>query len=278
MRAMSNRPIDVREKLSPREFVQEYIVPNKPVIVSDALDTWRARELWTPEYFLSLLGTLPVEVTRDGPDPEGRMPYSEFYEHLRLAQTGPVPEDGSIQHLRYMRMREMAPLEQVRGQWARPYFMPKRGYCIPFAPLGLDPTRERYPGFGLFISPRGGASKLHVDGIRSNAIVCQVHGSKRCYVLAPDQEAQLPDRDSRRARQVKHLEFEPPSFGRAKMVEFDLHPGETLFVPHLWFHEVHTTQTSISLTYNFVHGSEALGFAWWFLKTSLTNPNSHSVG
>ncbi|QRO01489.1 cupin-like domain-containing protein [Archangium violaceum] len=275
---MSKRPVDVRENLTPEEFIHEYIEKNRPVIVTGAMKNWRAPSTWTPESFRELFGDMPVEVTADGPVVLEKMPFSAFYEHLKAASEGPGEPDGSIDKLRYMRMRELESLEKVNGDWARPGFMPEGGYVIPFAPFGMDPTRKRFPGFGLFISPKGAASKLHVDGIRSNAIVCQVYGSKRCFMFAPDQEALLPDQESRRARKLKRLDYERPDFGKAKMVEFDVNPGEIVFVPRQWFHEVHTLNTSISLTYNFVHGCEALGFASWFLRTSITNPASHNVG
>ncbi|MBN1209742.1 MAG: cupin-like domain-containing protein [Myxococcaceae bacterium] len=275
---MNKRPIDVREKLSRDDFIREYLAPSRPVIIKDSMEGWPALEKWSPEYFKTVFGDMPVEVTRDDPNPVGKMPFSELYEHLREAQAAKPQPDGSISHLRYMRMRELEPLEPLRGQWRQPDFMPTSGYLIPLAPFGMDPTQKRFPGFGLFVSPKGAASKLHVDGIRSNAIVCQVHGTKRCFAMAPDQAALLPDLETRRARKLKHLDFERPTFGQAKVLEFDVNPGETLFIPRFWFHEVHTTSTSISLTYNFVHSSDTLGFAWWFLKTSITDPASHNVG
>jgi hypothetical protein len=50
---------------------------------------------------------------------------------------------------------------------------------------------------------------------------------------------------------ARHLDVERPDFHGIRSLEFDVHPGETLTIPHSWFHEVHTLSTSISLTYNF---------------------------
>jgi hypothetical protein len=42
--------IDRRHKLPYEDFAHEYLFPNKPVIVSGALEGWRAIAIWTPEY------------------------------------------------------------------------------------------------------------------------------------------------------------------------------------------------------------------------------------
>jgi ribosomal protein L16 Arg81 hydroxylase len=48
-----------------------------------------------------------------------------------------------------------------------------------------------------------------------------------------------------------------------------LEPGEILFIPHLWFHEVCNLTTSISLGYNFLHISTLLGFFRWTMQGGL---------
>src|ERR1700756_642454 len=52
--------IDRRHQLLYEEFAEEYLFPNRPVIISGAIDGWRALDNWTPEYFKTKYGSLNV--------------------------------------------------------------------------------------------------------------------------------------------------------------------------------------------------------------------------
>jgi hypothetical protein len=273
-----NRPIDVRQDLSAEEFVSRYVVGNQPVIVTDAVERWPASRRWDLHYLGHLFGDGPLAVADDGAEPVGTMRFTELVDHLDASSRDEGPADGSISHLRYLRARDRWIFERSKADWARPYFMPSRWYCVPLALRDWDPSRNLCPGFNLYISPRGAASKLHVDGMRTNSVLCQIRGRKRCFLISPDQEALLPDRAERRRRRARRLTRQPPDFGRARVLAFDLHPGEILLFPRSWFHEVHTLETSVSLSWNFVHGSEARGFYPWYLKALLANRELLNVG
>lgn len=275
---MSSRPIDVRTRLSPEEFKQKYVLGNRPVIVTDAMEGWVARN-WTPEGLRHVFADAPIGVSDDGPYAIATLSYDDFLQHLREAEISDGPEDGSIAHLRYLRAREQYAFDRIRGQWSKPYFMPEGGYCVPLAPFRADPAQERFPGFNLYVSPRGAASKLHVDGLRTNSVLCQLHGVKRCFVIPPDQGHLVPSREQRNARKGRHLSRQPaPDFGGATAMQFDLHPGEILMFPHGWFHEVHTTSTSISLSWNFVLADEARQFIPWYVNALVMDRKKLDVG
>jgi hypothetical protein len=52
-----------------------------------------------------------------------------------------------------------------------------------------------------------------------------------------------------------------PNFHKA-VVNYDdeLLPGEILFIPQGWYHHIETLEDSVSLTWNFVHASQAKQF------------------
>jgi hypothetical protein len=55
-----------------------------------------------------------------------------------------------------------------------------------------------------------------------------------------------------------------PEVDRAHVAyDFVLHPGETVFVPHDWYHVVKSATDSISLTWNFVHRETVQRFLSW---------------
>ena len=55
-------PIDKREKLSLKEFLHEYVLKNRPVVLTDAARGWKAISKWSPEFFREKYGEKRVPV------------------------------------------------------------------------------------------------------------------------------------------------------------------------------------------------------------------------
>src|SRR5579859_4113224 len=68
--------IDRRHKLPYEAFAHEYLFPNKPVILSGALEGWQAVANWTPDYFKDKYGTMNLSI--DGED----YTMAEFIDHV----------------------------------------------------------------------------------------------------------------------------------------------------------------------------------------------------
>ena len=86
---------------SPTEFLRDYVLPNRPCIITDALQGWKALSLWTDDYLTSKLGEalISVNVTPNGrgdavlddkyfvmPE-ERRMTFAEFLSKLRAPKS-----------------------------------------------------------------------------------------------------------------------------------------------------------------------------------------------
>src|SRR5207248_308885 len=54
--------IERRSNLSREEFLEEYYSVNRPVILVDLMQTWKALSLWNPEYLKQKCGNEIVEV------------------------------------------------------------------------------------------------------------------------------------------------------------------------------------------------------------------------
>src|SRR5262249_33528627 len=54
--------IDKREKLSRKEFLHEYVLKNRCVVLKDAAQNWPALSKWTPQFFKEKYGTKRVPV------------------------------------------------------------------------------------------------------------------------------------------------------------------------------------------------------------------------
>ena len=254
-------PMERRSALTEREFIEEYLVGNKPVIVTDAMASWPGMTHWSPAYLARELGSEKVQIYDDLFDLRDVTSLRAYLEEW----FGRVPAAGrAVPYVRwYTKLRDVdfawadQAFAKLEGQWELPAFVPKSSYLLPFCPLSaeISPVRDRFPARGLFLSARGARTRLHRDPWASDAILCQVFGEKKLLVYAPDQArfltsgTEIVDIDKPDLRTF-------PSFGKAQLSYNDvLRPGEVVFFPRGWFHHVSTLTDSMSLTWNFVHTS-----------------------
>ena len=249
-------------ELTVEAFIAEYLEKNQPVIVTGATRDWKALEAWKPEQLAKRFGHEKVQVygdlfklanitplseyldryfgRTDTPDPSKSVPYVRWYCHLSSEERVPWADDVFVS------------LEQ---DWARPDFFPADSFVLPFcAPSEtIDPSRDWFPAKGLFISARGGRTRLHADPWCSDALLCQIYGKKDFVMYDPSQGPYLTN--GARSVDVEAPDLEMfPNFPRSRETVRDtLQPGEILLVPAGWFHHFKSVTDSVSMTWNFLH-------------------------
>jgi hypothetical protein len=270
--ASSDVPFSVQGKVgrvedpAPQGFQQRYIQKNRPVVLSGVMEPWPALGRWswsylrevagacTGEVIVSQNGLYPDYVTQPSPMAKVEMSFAEF---LRRA----VPA---------MAAEQAEPLPPVLGP-GETYYLYGKSYLLDGVPalredlgtpvcLGSTPVSS----WSLWISSPGCVTPLHYD--LPNGFLCQVRGSKKVWLFAPDQTetlyprgAQFPGLDNfERQSQVdiQHPDWEAfPEFRRAAALECSLREGDTLFIPSNWWHEVETLEPSISVGFAFPGGT-----------------------
>jgi hypothetical protein len=247
-------PVESLAHLSPDEFLRRHLVPRRPFVLRGGVASWPALTRWTPARFRELFGELEVELQGHDFGILAVKRLREFIDELDALEA----RGGELPYLRWSDARGGVTermFEVLRDDWSRPAFLPERRYVQPLEWRHSAPNRRRYPASGIYLSPRGAITKLHVDRGRSNAILAQVHGSKHCLLISPEQR---PGLDLRRwSAHPLGSAAQRAALAGLDVLEATLMPGDVLFIPNQWVHEVHTTATSISLTYNFVHALEA---------------------
>src|SRR3569833_2907397 len=98
-----------------------------------------------------------------------------------------LEESASLPYVRrYTQMREVRYFwdDEIFAKLRNLSFIPKTDYILPYTVPGVvvSPVTAHFPAKGLFISPRGARTSLHVDPWGSCAILCQLYGSKRWYL------------------------------------------------------------------------------------------------
>lgn len=254
------------DNLTVDDFVDDYLVADKPVIVTDGMKDWAARTRWTPEFFAEHYGDTKVQVYNDLFMLIGIRPLKAYFEHFFNQADEPGATKRRPGYVRwYTRLKDEDRVpwsDQVfadlRDDWSMPYFLPRSGYLLPFCPDNgdIDPNSSPFPARGLFISGKGARTALHKDPWGSDAVLCQIHGRKRFYYYPPDQAPYLTSATGQVVDKDNPDPEKFPDFHKAEPAYVDeLLPGEMVYVPHGWFHQFDSLTDSISLTWNFVHMS-----------------------
>lgn len=250
MRSLSSRPaeIDRRTGLSREEFLDRYYSQNTPVIMTDVCDSWAARTLWSPSYLVEKLGEVEVEVMAGrNSDPNYEvncekhrfvMPFDEYVAKIEAAE--PSNDLYLVANNKLLTM-------QAAGVLWEDFELDSRF---------LQPDPHHLQAF-LWFGPGGTITPLHHDAV--NVLFNQVYGSKR-FTLLPSLAVHrvynsvgvYSDVDPADPDLERH-----PLFADAERTEFDLAPGESLFIPAGWWHHVEALESSISVSFtNFIYDNK----------------------
>lgn len=216
-------------------FVAQHLVPGVPVVLTDLVTRWPAMVRWTPAALTERLGDARIEAcvgrehTSD-PDPEWA-PLRQVLS-VRTLMGRITSEQGNDTYViaknAALRRPELQPL--LDDIVLPPdYFGPRP-----------EPTR-----MGLWIGPAGTHTPLHHD--TDDSMFCQVLGRKRLR-LAPPESIALLDRSRGVYSHWDPRDDAELAAGPEALVELVLAPGEALFIPAGWWHQVDALDPSISVS------------------------------
>jgi Cupin-like domain len=268
------------DQLSPESFLSEFVAQNRPVIVTGEMESWDIGNNWTPGALERQVGGKAAQVYNNYFDLQNLMPLREYFASYFGKAREPITYEMPLPYVRwYTQLRDVKffwaddAFDTLKANWRNPSFLPDNDYLLPYAPgsLRADPVVDHFPARGLFISPAGAKTSLHVDPWGSCAVLCQLYGHKRWYFYAPDQAEHLTN-GTAMVDIAKPDRTMFPTFDKAVMsYECTLAPGEIMYVPHGWFHQVHSESDSISLTWNFVHHTTQAALRTWLAQENLTD-------
>eukprot|EP00658_Telonema_sp_P-2_P026768 TRINITY_DN20836_c0_g1_i1.p1 TRINITY_DN20836_c0_g1~~TRINITY_DN20836_c0_g1_i1.p1 ORF type:complete len:284 (+),score=55.16 TRINITY_DN20836_c0_g1_i1:378-1229(+) len=153
------------EELTVPKFIQEYLLPNKPVVLTDLVTKWPAFAKWSREYLEASFGQTPAHVA--GYD----MPLSDFFRYSDEAiDEGPL----------YLFDKEFA---NKAPSLAADYSVPEYFEDDLFGLLGSE---KRPDWRWLICGPRGSGSKFHQDPNATCAWNAVIRGSKKWVLYPPD--------------------------------------------------------------------------------------------
>lgn len=250
--------IDRRAGLDSAAFAREYLAgTGTPVIVSDATDQWAARTKWTFDFFKSAYGAdlvCPslgiygdiVNVTKLSTyidwlaTPDAELDGFWMEKTTRRPVPSPPRTLESPPYLIEQNAFENHP--DLFGDITPPM------YFVDDWTLALsEPVRKHFETvagktyWGILLGPEGSMSRLHRDFQHTHSWLAQIQGRKRATLFAPD------------------------DLDRANAYEGVLGPGDVLFTPGDWWHEVRAVDASITVAHNFFNKNNFSAYMGDFL-------------
>ncbi|MBU1209940.1 MAG: cupin-like domain-containing protein [Alphaproteobacteria bacterium] len=256
-------PIDMPSR---DKFINEFVATNAPVIVR-GLDY--SADQWQPDALRSRIGDLTALVYGTLFDLEDVQTLEDYLDNW-FGLDGDMEED--VPYVRwYNQLKDVEfswgdeAFGRVAPLWRIPSCLPTDNFVVPVsrANAGADPVRDAFPYRGLLVAARGARTRMHRDPFCSDAVVCQFYGKKEVALYHPKRAQELTKESDGtsfggfvdvRAEALDRISVEPDFYGTVG-------PGEMVYIPHGWLHDVIAVEDSVSITWNFVHAKAASKFA-----------------
>jgi hypothetical protein len=228
--------VDRRTNLSHEEFINEYVNPARPVVLTDAIKDWKALKKYTPAWFKENYPHVTKNIS-------GVTYKMDDFIDMMLASTAenpaPYPYNFDIKKVFPELLGDFVP-EVIYGKMDRITHK-----LMPQKFLQGTTVRE------IFFGGKGSSFPyLHYDALYMNTQITQLYGSKDFIMYPPDQTLNMyPFPNNPKFSQVNFLDPDYEKFPLFKEVEpiaFTLEEGETLLFPSGWWHTTKLTEPCIS--------------------------------
>jgi lysine-specific demethylase 8 len=233
------------ERLSRREFEERFLVPQRPVIVSGAMEGWPARERWTNDYLTEKVGAHTVRPFKAHAgtylyDPKKRIgdtsSVMKLAEYIDLLGAGTI-SDGQL-YLGQFPIKKALP-----GLWPDVRF-----------PAFVD--ENKHLRVNLWFGPGNNVTPLHYD--TANNFLTQIRGRKQVILCPPREIAHLyPFPISYLGNNMSQINVASPDlthfpeWAHADRALLEIGPGDMLFIPVFWWHATSGIDQNLSINYWF---------------------------
>lgn len=242
--APSYNKIERRERVTQAEFLENYYSKNRPVILTGMMEDWPAMKLWNPEYIKTNFGQAQVEIQFDrDSDPLYEINCENHKKTVTLSEYVDMVAQGGESNNYYMvannRNMEREEMKDLMNDF------------IMFPGL-LNPQETSGRVFFWF-GPAGTITPLHHDPV--NLMMAHVTGRKRWRLIAPEQTPLMYNyRGVFSKVDCENPDYQKyPLFKNVRIIEEVLEPGEVIFIPVGWWHQVKALEVSLSMSFtNFV--------------------------
>jgi len=225
--------IDRRSGLTRDEFAAEYLQPLKPVVFTDLMDSWPAKDRWTVEFFKEQYGHLEVPV---------------FSANYSKPGKGYMIADKTMSFKEFLTAMEAGPTDL--RMFLFNIFRHAPELCHDFSTHTImDGFIKSFPF--MFFGGEGSHVALHYDIDMSHVFLNQIYGRKRVILFSQEQSKYIYRHPYTVA---SYIDVNNPDYNKypaLKLVqgyEVMLEPGETLFMPSGHWHYIEYTDFGYSIS------------------------------
>ncbi len=280
---MNLKPISKLAGLNRESFKKEFLDPLLPVVFTDLIQDWPAKDLWTFDFFKKNYGHLNVPIYDES--------FSEGGKNYMSAT-------GTMKFGDYLSLIESGPTSLRIFLWNIFKDAPSLVHDIKI-PTIMDGFYNEFPF--MFFGGQGSYTKIHYDIDCSHVFLSQLQNRKRIILFDREQSRNLyhvPFTVSCLVNPINLDEKKYPGIKHLQGYETVLEPGETLFIPSMYWHHIEYTDSGYSLSlrasnsfglkakgvYNIARhyaidrGMNLLmGSRWMDLKIKMAKRNAHLV-
>lgn len=227
-------------RLSREEFEDAYLARGRPVIVTGGAAAWGTDGPWTPERLRQALGARAVKVASSERDVFGYDETEAAYQVEEMAFGAAADLITRVQpsERRYYLMQQSLPRE-----------FPELAALL--RPPDCVGSARAHPH--LWFGSEGNLTPLHYD--MANNAFGQMHGRKRFLLFDPAQSELLYPREAgSRHHNLSQLDPEQPDparfprFAEAEGWTGEVGPGDMLYLPAFWWHQVRSLEMGVSVS------------------------------
>ncbi len=233
--------VERRHSVSKEEFVERFVRGSRPLVLTGVAEDWPAMQRWSPQDLKQRFGHLDVEIQAErGADPRYEENKLDHRRQLRLADFVDRVLAGGITNDYYLTANN----EALR----RPEFAPLLediGSLPDFCNRAELAARSSF-----WFGPGGTVTPLHHDSLM--LLHTQVVGRKRWRFISPMETPNLYNY----ARVYSPIDIDRPDlnryprFSKVTVLEVVAEPGDTVFLPLGWWHQVAALEVSLSFSYS----------------------------
>lgn len=231
--------VERRSALTREVFFRDHYLAARPVVVTDLCTGWPAMQRWQPERLMQRFAGHEVEIQAGrSSDPDFELNKLALRKRVRFGDFMARVMRGEPSNDCYLTANNCA--------FSNPDFATLHD-DIGAMPPYLD--RSLLAGSGhWWIGPAGTSTPLHHDSVM--LFHAQVVGRKRWRLISPLQTARVYNhRGVFSAVDLDALDFERfPLMRGVQVLDVVVAPGEALFLPLGWWHQVDALEVSVSLS------------------------------
>ena len=232
--------VEKRSRVSRDEFFERYVRGCRPVVLTDLARDWPAMQRWSFAEFKRRYGALAVQV-QSGRDSDANFEINKVQHRRetnfaafvdRILTSTETNDEYLTANNELLRRPEFNGLLDEVG--------PLPDFCIASA--------LRHSAF-LWVGPAGTRTPLHHDTVM--LFHTQIVGRKRWRFVSPLSGPHLyNDYDVYSPVNFESLDLQRfPDAAKVKVLDVVVEPGETIFLPLAWWHQVTSLDKCISLSF-----------------------------